>query len=41
MYDTFVTAFLDDFLAGANSYELTSILIACIIDLFINLSVCF
>ena len=41
MYETFVTAFLDDFLAGANSYRATSILIACIIDMFINLAVCF
>jgi hypothetical protein len=36
-----MTVFLDDFLGGAVSYELTCILMACLVDLLLNLSVFF
>ncbi len=37
----FVTAFLDDLLGGARDKQSALLFVLCIIDLFINLGVCF
>ncbi len=38
---TFATAFLDDFLGGANNFERAKLFVACIVDMFLQLGVCF
>lgn len=41
LHDRFITAFLDDFLGGAPTFELAVLFVICLIDLFYNLAIFF